>query len=700
MNDQLLKYIEENKPELDIYVPEAKNWHIIQERLQKQKSKKKTIRLVLAVAALAVLGLLVKGVIGNEPELEKQAMVNVISDNPYQANTTGVIYDLNTGQTVIYQWNGQPAPEVSNEVTVSGSNVSFSHDLNPEGSYNGTVYTWDYSASANVGLCSGTYNIVVADLNGCSNVSCFSTGSAGNAPGCGTNYVNSYGFFATGPTRVYRAYHAPAIVPVFVEEEEPYYGLGYYYEQYDDFEENKFETPKTQPLSTLGIDVDGASYSNIRRFINTDYIPPKNAVKIEEMINYFDYDFPEPSGEHPFSIITEVGECPWENDHLLVQVAIKGESIGFSERKPNNLVFLVDVSGSMDEPDKLPLLKSSLHLLVEEMQPEDRIALVVYAGSSGLVLPSTSGNEKGIINEAIENLSAGGSTAGGEGIALAYKIAESTFMDEGNNRVLLATDGDFNVGVTSDDELVKLIEQKRETGVYLSVLGFGTGNLQSSKMEKLADNGNGNYSYIDNISEAKKVLVNEIGGTLVTIANDVKLQVEFNPEHVASYRLLGYENRILQETDFENDAKDAGDLGSGHEVIALYEIVPASGPNDSGASLRYQDNGDLSGELAMVKFRYKKPGTKTSKLIEVIIKNKLKSKNSSDFLFASAVAEFGLLIRQSEYRGSASYGNIIKRATANIGTDKNGYRKEFVGLVKKAQELMYFYAKMEVSLCN
>jgi Ca-activated chloride channel family protein len=470
-----------------------------------------------------------------------------------------------------------------------------------------------------------------------------------------------------------------------------------YYEQYDDFDENEFETPLEQPLSTFGIDVDGAGYSNMRRFIQSGYLPPKNAVKLEEMVNYFNYDLPQPKGDDPFSITTEVANCPWEEDHLLMQVALQGEEIVMDENQSNNLVFLLDVSGSMSDADKLPLLKKSLYLLVNEMGIDDRIAIVVYAGAAGLVLPSTSGKYKSKIYDALENLDAGGSTAGGEGIELAYKVANDARISGGNNRIILATDGDFNVGTSGDDELVELIEQKRKTGISLSVLGFGTGNLQSSKMEKLADNGNGNYNYIDNILEAKKVLVDEMGGTLVTIAKDVKLQLEFNPEHVKSYRLLGYENRVMSARDFDDDTKDSGDLGAGHSVVALYEIVPTEELKVQNAgNLRYQkklvnNSKGLKEELAVIKFRYKKPGGNKSKLIQKIVRNAPVKRASENLNFASAVAEFGMLIRESSYKGNASFDAVLTRAKANKGADEFGYRAEFIQLVERAKLLMQEY---------
>src|SRR6185436_15561209 len=348
-------------------------------------------------------------------------------------------------------------------------------------------------------------------------------------------------------------------------------------EQYDYTPENNFRSVQNNPLSTFSIDVDAASYSNIRRFINGGSLPPEDAVRIEEMINYFTYDYPAPINGDPFSVYTEPASCPWNKDHILACVALQGKKIATDNLPPANLVFLIDVSGSMMTTNKLPLVKSSLRLLVDQLRQQDHVAIVVYAGNAGLILPSTKGNEKETIMNAINGLEAGGSTAGGEGILLAYKTAKENFHQEGNNRIILCTDGDFNVGVSSDGELVRIIEEKREHGIFLTVLGYGMGNYKDSKMEKLADKGNGNYAYIDNILEAKKVLVKEMGGTLLTIAKDVKIQIEFNPAKVKEYKLVGYENRMLKDQDFNNDKKDAGELGSGHTVTALYEIIPAGG---------------------------------------------------------------------------------------------------------------------------
>lgn len=463
-------------------------------------------------------------------------------------------------------------------------------------------------------------------------------------------------------------------------------------EGYDAMEENRFKKVLANPLSTFSIDVDGAAYSNIRRFINNGSLPPAGAVRIEELINYFHYDYPQPVGEHPFSINTEIAECPWNKSHRLALIGLQGKIIPTEKLPASNLVFLIDVSGSMDEPNKLPLVKASIKMLVEKLRPEDRVAIVVYAGHAGMVLPPVRGNEKNLINKAIENLQAGGSTAGGAGIQLAYKTAKEYFNNKGNNRVILCTDGDFNVGASSDDELVRMIETERKSGIFLSILGFGTGNYQDAKMQQLANKGNGNHSYIDNLNEAKKVLVTAFGGTLFTIAKDVKLQVEFNPAKVQAYRLLGYENRMLNKEDFNNDKKDAGELGSGHTVTALYEIIPAGLASElieTVDNLKYQKPAklvDAGNELMTIKFRYKTPSAEESILLVQPVRDLLNhsSDASQNFKFAASVAEFGLLIRNSAFKQNASYKNVLSRASAAIGDDKEGYRAAFLKLVQKA----------------
>ncbi len=466
-------------------------------------------------------------------------------------------------------------------------------------------------------------------------------------------------------------------------------------EDYDNIVENKFISVTQQPLSTFSIDVDRASYANVRRFIDGGSLPPKGAVRLEEMINYFDYNYAQPTGNDPLAIYTEAATCPWNSHHRLVEIGLQGKKVSTDNLPASNLVFLIDVSGSMDEPDKLPLVQQSLKLLTDQLREQDKVAIVVYAGNAGLVLPSTSGADKMKIKDAIDVLSAGGSTAGGEGIELAYKIAEQNLKLHGNNRVILATDGDFNVGASSDDALVTLIEKERQSGIYLSVLGFGMGNYKDNKMQQLADKGNGNHNYVDNIDEAKKVLVNEFGGTLFTIAKDVKLQVEFNPTYVQAYRLIGYENRLLANEDFNDDKKDAGELGSGHTVTALYEIIPA-GINDTMVSkvdhLKYQSTRTpQSGgnEMMTIKLRYKQPESDISKLLvnPVINSNEAWEESSDNFRFSSAVAEFGLMLRSSAYKQNSSYQQLIKLAKDAEGNDVNGYRLAFVQLAEKAAAL-------------
>jgi Ca-activated chloride channel family protein len=466
-------------------------------------------------------------------------------------------------------------------------------------------------------------------------------------------------------------------------------------EEYALLRENPFRDPSLHPLSTFGIDVDPASYANVRRFLSEGRLPPKDAVRIEELVNYFDYDYPSPAGEHPFSVTTEVAPAPWNPAHRLVHVGLQGRRVAEEELPPASLVFLLDVSGSMADHDKLPLVKTALRMLVERLREEDRVAIVVYAGAAGLVLPSTSGANRGAILEALEKLDAGGSTAGGEGIRLAYRVARESFRPGGNNRVILATDGDFNVGASSDAELVRMIEQERADGIALSVLGFGTGNVKDAKMEQLANRGNGNYAYIDGAQEARKVLVEEMGGTLLTIAKDVKVQVEFNPAAVQAYRLIGYENRLLAAEDFADDTKDAGELGAGHSVTALYEVVPVGAPSPArGADrLRYQQNlptrrAAAGGELLHVKLRYQPPQGGASRLIEQPVRDRpTPAAASADFRFAAAVAEWGLLLRGSEFRAGASHEQVLDLARGALGADPHGYRREFVKLVEDSRRI-------------
>ena len=474
------------------------------------------------------------------------------------------------------------------------------------------------------------------------------------------------------------------------------YNRNFNTEGYAPVNENGFKDVKNNPLSTFSIDVDNASYSNIRRFINSGQLPPADAVRIEEMINYFKYDYPEPRGEHPFSVYAEVAVCPWNYKHLLLQVGLRGKSIDKTALPPSNLVFLIDVSGSMNSPNKLPLLKSAFGLLVNELRPQDHVAIVVYAGAAGLVLESTPGNRKELIMRAISNLEAGGSTAGGAGLRLAYREAEKNFIKGGNNRIILATDGDFNVGESSNGGMERLVEEKRELGVFITVLGFGMGNIKDDKMEIIADKGNGNYSYIDNLQEARRVLVREFGGTLFTIAKDVKFQLEFNPARVESYRLVGYENRLLNDEDFNDDAKDAGEMGSGHMVTALYEIVP-SGSGERRVSidpLKYQvfkniREENYSDELLTIKVRYKKPQGNTSILLEKPVKDSADEieESSNNLRFAAAVAEFGMILRESEFKGAATLENAVKLAKMSKGEDEDGYRAEFIRLMDVVKDM-------------
>nr|WP_294905964.1 von Willebrand factor type A domain-containing protein [uncultured Lacibacter sp.] len=502
--------------------------------------------------------------------------------------------------------------------------------------------------------------------------------------------------------------HAPSAIygarayDVMVKEDE------YNTEDYDGITENRFRKVTDEPLSTFSIDVDGASYSNVRRMINYGQLPPQGAVRVEEFINYFKYKYPQPSGNDPFSINTEMSVCPWNKEHKLVMVGLQGKEIATDHLPPSNLVFLIDVSGSMSDANKLPLVKASLKLLVDQLREQDRVAIVVYAGAAGLVLPSTSGINKEKILAAIDKLEAGGSTAGGAGIQLAYKTAKEQFKKDGNNRVILCTDGDFNVGMSSDDAMERLIEEERKSDVFLTVLGYGMGNYKDNKMQKLANKGNGNHAYIDGMNEAKKVLVNEFGGTMFTIAKDVKLQVEFNPALVQAYRLVGYENRLLNKEDFNNDKKDAGELGSGHTVTALYEIIPTGVESDlidDVDELKYQQpaknkKSGLKNEIMTVKFRYKEPASDVSKLIvHPLLDEKIPfEKTSENFRFATSVAQFGMLLRNSEFKGNASYEKVLRQATGSIGEDKEGYRAEFIKLVQSVLSIAKKHNKRDESV--
>ncbi|MBA4148985.1 MAG: VWA domain-containing protein [Verrucomicrobia bacterium] len=474
--------------------------------------------------------------------------------------------------------------------------------------------------------------------------------------------------------------------------------------RYPKYKENNFESVLQNPLSTFSVDVDTASYANMRRFLNEGRMPPKDAVRIEEMINYFSYDYPQPKGVEPFSVNMEVASCPWQPEHRLLRVGLKGKEMAQDKRPPSNFVFLIDVSGSMSPQNRLPLIKQSLQMLVKRMTENDRIAIVVYASSSGVVLESTSAVNKEKILAALERLEAGGSTNGGQGIQRAYALAEEHFIKGGVNRVILCTDGDFNVGITNQDELINLIQRKAKSGVFLSVLGVGTDNYKDALMQKLADKGNGNYHYLDTLEEGYKVLVQQMNGTLVTIAKDVKIQIEFNPSQVSSYRLIGYEKRILAAEDFNNDKKDAGEIGAGHTVTALYEIVPAGIERTETLAavddLKYQRQAPAtpapkraaisdSKEMLTLKLRYKKPDGDKSVLREhtLIDQEKKLSQASTDFRFAASVASFGMVLKDSEHKGRANFGSVLELAREAKGGDKEGYRAEFINLVKKAREL-------------
>ncbi len=477
----------------------------------------------------------------------------------------------------------------------------------------------------------------------------------------------------------------------FVGDQEEYEQPDWNTESYNAIHENIFQEALKNPLSTFSIDVDAASYSNIRRFISSGQRPPKDAVRIEEMVNYFDYNYSQPNDEHPFAVFTEMSTAPWNAKHRLIHIGLQGKKIPTDNLPPSNLVFLIDVSGSMEDANKLPLVKNSFRMLVEQLREQDHVAIVVYAGAAGVVLEPTSGSEKNKIIESLDNLQAGGSTAGGEGIKLAYALAKENFRADGNNRVVLATDGDFNIGESSDAAMERLIEEKRNDGIFLTVLGYGMGNYKDSKMEILADKGNGNYAYIDNISEARKVLVNEFGGTLFTIAKDVKLQIEFNPAKVQAYRLIGYENRMLKSEDFNNDKKDAGELGSGHTVTALYEIIPVGVESEFFKinDLKYQttkitSDAKQTDELMTIKLRYKKPDQDVSKLIvhPLVDGNTDLAKTSENFRWSASVAAFGMLLRESEYVKDFSYDQVVQMAEESRGVDKEGYRVEFINMVK------------------
>ena len=467
-------------------------------------------------------------------------------------------------------------------------------------------------------------------------------------------------------------------------------------EEYDRIQENGFKSVADTPLSTFSIDVDPASYSNMRRFINRGELPPADAIRTEELVNYFSYDYPKPTGNDPVKITVEAGTCTWNTAHRLVRIGLKAKEIPTEQLPASNLVFLVDVSGSMWGANRLDLVKSSLKLLVNNLRNKDKVAIVTYAGSAGVKLEATSGGDKQKIREAIDELTAGGSTAGGAGIHLAYQIAKKNFISDGNNRIILCSDGDFNVGVSSAEGLEQLIEKERKSGVHLTVLGYGMGNYKDKKIQVLAEKGNGNHAYIDNLQEANRVLVGEFGATLHTVAKDVKLQVEFNPSQVQAYRLIGYESRLLKDEDFNNDAKDAGDMGAGHTVTAFYEVIPAGVKNEYVGKvddLKYQKKEKMtlkptgSDELLTVKLRYKAPDKDVSRKMELPFVDNKGDSVSSDFRFASAVAMFGQLLRDSDFKGTADYDKVIKLAKQGGNNDERGYRREFIRLVEAAKGL-------------
>lgn len=466
-------------------------------------------------------------------------------------------------------------------------------------------------------------------------------------------------------------------------------------EEYSSIDENDFRPVALAPLSTFSVDVDAASYANVRRFLLNDRLPPKDAVRTEECINYFDYDYDAPKGDHPLAAYVEYAECPWNSKNRLVHIGIKGKELSEEERRPANLVFLLDVSGSMRPANKLPLLRRAFSLLVDNLHENDRVAIVVYSGSAGCVLPSTRASDKKRILAALDRLEAGGSTAGGAGLKLAYSIAEKNFIEEANNRVILATDGDFNIGVSSTGELVDFIKKYRNKGIFLTALGFGYGNYKDGRLQDIADKGNGNHYYIDNIMEARKVFVHDLMGTLFTIAKDVKLQVEFNPAAVASYRLIGYENRLLNDEDFEDDTKDAGEIGAGHTVTALYEIVPAGTTAESEErELRYQQrilrkDAKTSGEILTLRVRYKDVDEDESVEFTRVLRAEAESfeKAGEALRFSAAVAEYSMLLRKSEHRGSASFAHALEIARESTLSDEYGYREEFQNLLRRAEAL-------------
>ncbi|NVO11597.1 MAG: von Willebrand factor type A domain-containing protein [Bacteroidales bacterium] len=596
---------------------------------------------------------------------------------------SGLITDSSTGNAISNALVEvfQSGKNISSNST--GSNGVFSLSLN-QGTYSVKVTAQGYDIFVNkkVNITSGTTTNLKISLKPSTIVDSLTASDEIVVEEKKEMFATGMAMSSRAKSEGYANYAPPSVVSYQPQE--------FNTESYDVISENGFKDVINNPLSTFSIDVDKASYSNIRRFLTQNQKPVKDAVRIEEMINYFDYEYPQPTNGHPFSITIEGDKCPWNEKHNLVLVGLKGENLNDKQIPPSNLVFLLDVSGSMDEPNKLPLIKRSFKYLVENLRSVDKVAIVVYAGAAGVVLESTQGNMKETIIASIDKLQAGGSTAGGEGINLAYSIAKQNFIKGGNNRVILATDGDFNIGASSDAEMVRLIEEKRKDGIFLSVLGVGMGNYKDSKMEKIADAGNGNYSYIDNLLEAKKVFGTELWGTLYTIAKDVKIQIEFNPSKVKAYRLIGYENRLLNKEDFNDDKKDAGEIGCGHTVTALYEIIPSdSEENISNVDpLEYQKQSIVSESKNMmtVKVRYKKPDEDVSKLIVEKVETG-KTKISNNIRFASAVAEFGMLLRESEFKGTSSYETVLKRAKGSAGLDEFGYRADFIKMVELSEML-------------
>lgn len=603
---------------------------------------------------------------------------------------------VNNYRTRGQKWNAKPSPDANGQVTITSTlSNEGSVSLNKNQAH-GYTYTWTSKADGNALAGAGTTSADgKMDFSKINRQTGSNDGDLGLATGIYTlSVTDGNGCVAGGKSGFFKQKLASvAGKKGYVDQSvltDPYGS-----ESYAETVENDYFRAIQEPLSTFSIDVDRASYTNHRRFIEGGQLPPKYSVRAEEFINYFHYDYEPPHNGDPFSILPEVASCPWNPSHKLVRIALKGREVPRSQIPPSNLVFLLDVSGSMDSEDKLGLLKKAMVLLTNELREQDRVSIVVYAGAAGLVLPPTSGIYKNRIIESLDQLTAGGSTAGGEGIELAYATARQNYIRGGNNRVILATDGDFNVGISDETGLERLIERKREEGVFLSVLGFGEGNLQDSKMELLADKGNGNYNYIDSEREAGKVLVSEFGGTLYTIAKDVKIQVEFNPARVESYRLVGYENRKLKNEDFENDRIDAGELGAGHTVTALYEVVPAGSSSSSNGSdgLKYSQRifsmGATSSELLTIKLRYKDPDGSVSKLLTraLIDDGRNIAQTSEDFRWAAAAAEYAMILRQSAYKGLGNYEQVLALARSAMGRDKEGYRKEFVTLVERAMGL-------------